>query len=295
MKTNRRARWISIATVGAVALIIGQVAASGALAQPARTQYSGVIAVQVAGDGSGRALFNPPGSACQAPCLLSYADATTVTVTALPDAGSVFGGWSGDCTRDPCSLRVGVVPGQSFVVTATFRRSTSASPTPTPSPSPAPSGSSTLTASVAGPGKGSIRSAIGGIACPGDCTMTLGRGETVVLTATPAAASSFAGWSGACSGRSTCSVTGSGAAKVAVAATFVQVAAGGVRCVVPRLAGRTVRAARLALKLSNCTLGAIAYRKTSAAKIGKVLGSTPVAGTKMARRAPVAVVVGTKR
>ena len=45
-------------------------------------------------------------------------DATTVTLTATPDASSVFTGWSGDClgTAVSCSLSMGA----SHSVTATF-------------------------------------------------------------------------------------------------------------------------------------------------------------------------------
>jgi hypothetical protein len=48
----------------------------------------------------------------------------------------------------------------------------------------------------------------GPIRCPPTCNATLARGTTVLLTATPAAGSRFAGWSGAgCSGTGLCRVT----------------------------------------------------------------------------------------
>src|SRR6516225_7495010 len=42
-------------------------------------------------------------SACSAGAA-SFAATTTVTVSAVPATGSVFQGWSGDCTADPCNL-----------------------------------------------------------------------------------------------------------------------------------------------------------------------------------------------
>ena len=57
-----------------------------------------------------------------------------------------------------------------------------------------------LTISFAGTGGGTVRGP--GISCPGDCTQTYADGTDLMLTATPDAGSSFAGWSGSCSGSS---------------------------------------------------------------------------------------------
>ena len=71
---------------------------------------------------------------------------------------------------------------------------------------------STLRVSVDGSGTGTVSG--GGIDCPDHCTESfpLGLQQTVTLTATPAAGtpaggSTFAGWSGDCSGRGPCEVT----------------------------------------------------------------------------------------
>ena len=79
----------------------------------------------------------------------------------------------------------------------------------------------------AGSGDGSVSSAPAGIACGAMCTSRFDDPTTVVLTAIPAAGSTFAGWSGAgCSGTGTCTVTMLG--DRAVTATFnVPPAAGG--------------------------------------------------------------------
>jgi len=61
-----------------------------------------------------------------------------------------------------------------------------------------------LTVSRAGSGAGKVSGS--GISCPGNCSDSYGASTTIMLTATPAAGSRFAGWSGACSGTGTCTV-----------------------------------------------------------------------------------------
>ena len=61
--------------------------------------------------------------------------------------------------------------------------------------------------SVSVTGSGAVMSAPAGIDCGGICQANFTQGDTVVLTATPAAGQSFAGWGGACSGsQPTCAV-----------------------------------------------------------------------------------------
>jgi hypothetical protein len=79
-------------------------------------------------------------------------------------------------------------------------------------------GTQTLSVSVAGAGTGTVTSSPAGITCPGDCSQTYTTGTMVTLTAAPGASSTFAGWSGACTGTGTCQVTMN--APVAVTATF---------------------------------------------------------------------------
>jgi hypothetical protein len=75
-----------------------------------------------------------------------------------------------------------------------------------------------LTVATAGNGTGSVTSDPAGITCPGTCTNNFASGTAVTLTATPAAGSTFAGWSGACSGTGPCTVTMTAAKSVT--ATF---------------------------------------------------------------------------
>src|SRR5579864_6976772 len=70
-----------------------------------------------------------------------------------------------------------------------------------------PTGSVQLTVQEAGPGGGTVSSNPAGINCGQACTASFSSGTQVALTASPATNSSFAGWSGACSGTGVCKVT----------------------------------------------------------------------------------------
>ena len=65
----------------------------------------------------------------------------------------------------------------------------------------------TLTTARAGSGSGTITSTPAGISCGSTCIATFLEPTQVQLTATPASGSTFAGWSGACSGTGSCIVT----------------------------------------------------------------------------------------
>jgi subtilase family serine protease len=75
-----------------------------------------------------------------------------------------------------------------------------------------------LSITIGGTGSGSVSSSPAGITCPSTCSANFTSGTVVMLTETAAAGSTFAGWSGACSGTGSCSVTMSAAESVT--ATF---------------------------------------------------------------------------
>ncbi len=78
--------------------------------------------------------------------------------------------------------------------------------TPPPSTPPPPLGASyTVSVALAGSGAGTVSG--GGLSCPGVCGIDATGGTVATLTATPAAGSTFAGWSGDCSGTGSCAVT----------------------------------------------------------------------------------------
>jgi hypothetical protein len=81
-----------------------------------------------------------------------------------------------------------------------------------------PSGSIVLTVTRAGSGSGTVQSSPLGINCGIDCSETYAAPTPVSLTATPSVGSIFAGWSGACAGRTACDLNMTSSASVV--ATF---------------------------------------------------------------------------
>ena len=64
-----------------------------------------------------------------------------------------------------------------------------------------------LTVNKSGTGSGTVSSNPSGIDCGADCAEDYDHGSVVTLVATPTGGSTFAGWSGACLGMGTCTLT----------------------------------------------------------------------------------------
>lgn len=78
---------------------------------------SSLIVTRV-GSGAGKVSSNPAGIDCGSRCNVNFATGTVVILTAIPNFGSTFAGWSGDCagTRRRCRTKLDVARN----VTATF-------------------------------------------------------------------------------------------------------------------------------------------------------------------------------
>jgi len=79
----------------------------------------------------------------------------------------------------------------------------------------------TLTLTLTGTGAGTVTSPARSLECGASCSATFPTGTSVPLTATPAKGSKFAGWSGDCAGKGTCTLTMD--ANHAATATFAKV------------------------------------------------------------------------
>jgi hypothetical protein len=159
-----------------------------------------VTNVGVAGAG-GTVTSAPPGIDCGSDCSHAYANGTDVTLTASPDSGSVFAGWSGACWGSDLTCELSMTMNRS--VTATFE----------------PEGLTyTLSVSKDGSGNGTVTSSPPGIECGSACSAPFLSGTSVELVASPDGSSTFTGWSGACSGSGDCVVTMNAAQSVS--ATF---------------------------------------------------------------------------
>ena len=161
---------------------------------PKPTDFS----LTVSSSGAGTVSSTPAGINCGTTCSASFAAGSSVTLTATPAAGDSFSGWSGACSgAGKCT----VVLNADTAVGAAF------------------SAPGTVTVSAVGPGTGTVTSTPAGINCGQSCSGTFPSGTSVTLTATAAANSSFAGWSGACTGTAACKVK-VGATAADVTATF---------------------------------------------------------------------------
>jgi hypothetical protein len=223
------------------------------------------IATVKNGSGTGTITSSPPGVTCGATCSKAFDDGTAITLTATPAVGSSFAGWSGGgCAGTGlCTF----VLNSAKTITATFTLQ-----------------SRNLTVTKSGNGRGSIMSSPAGIGCPGTCRAGFPYGTAATLTAKPTATSTFSGWSGACSGKTTCSL--SMTADKAATATFK------AKCIVPKLVGLTLRKAKAKIKKYHCRVGKLTRKASSARKKGKVLAQKPKPGRKLAPGAKVNVTVG---
>jgi serine protease AprX len=153
----------------------------------AATSTGHVLTVAKSGGGSGTITSSPSGISCGTTCSAVFADGSSATLNATPDPGSTFSGWSGDCSgMGACTLTMS----GDHSVTANF----------TLQPR-------TLSVTKTGSGAGTVTSSPAGISCPMTCSASFAGGSSVTLTAAAGAGSSFAGWSGDCSGTGTCTLT----------------------------------------------------------------------------------------
>jgi hypothetical protein len=141
------------------------------------------------GAGTGTVTSSPAGINCGSTCVHAFSSGTSMTLSAVPAAGSVFTGWSGGGCSGTGSCQVTLSSDKT--ITATFN-----------------SIPRNLTVSKSGAGTGTVTSSPAGINCGSTCVHAFSSGTNVTLTATPATGSTFAGWSGGgCSGTGSCRVT----------------------------------------------------------------------------------------
>lgn len=231
-----------------------------------------LLTVSRAGSGSGTVTSSPAGISCGATCSDRYPHGTPVGLTATPAAGSTFAGWAGGgCSGiGTCT----VATNADTAVTATFNL--------------APE---TLDVEKSGTGSGSVTSSPPGISCGATCSHAYAHGTSVTLTATPAEGSTFAGWAGGgCSGTGTCTVTTN--LDTTVTATFKLVTPPlPQKCMVPKVKGKTLKAAKRAIKNHACTVGTIKHATSRTVEKGHVISQKPKPGRRLKHGAKVNLVV----
>jgi phospholipase C len=146
------------------------------------------LTLKRAGAGAGTITSSPSGIKCGSTCSAKFSDGTSVKLTATPESGSKFAEWSGACSGTTATCTISLKAATS--VTATFNSTVSP-----------------VQLTVQSVGTGTVTSSPSGINCPQTCAAGFAKGTHVVLTPTPAAGTTFAGWSGLCTGTGTCSLT----------------------------------------------------------------------------------------
>lgn len=101
-------------------------------------------------------------------------------LTAVPDEGAVFLGWTGACAEAGASPTCAVVADGDLAASAVFGYE--------------------VGVTIEGSGAGSVSSDPAGLACPGPCVGAFPAGTSVQLLAVPDSASAFVSWDGACAG-----------------------------------------------------------------------------------------------
>jgi uncharacterized repeat protein (TIGR02543 family) len=151
---------------------------------------------------NGTVTSNPAGINCGSTCSENYGAETSVTLTASANSGYTFIGWSGGGCSGTGACTVTMTEAKS--VTAQFATSVY-----------------NLTVAKSGTGAGTVTGSDGLINCGSICSVNYASGTSVILTASPNSGYTFTGWSGACSGTGTCTVSMTEAKSVA--ATFIPV------------------------------------------------------------------------
>jgi uncharacterized repeat protein (TIGR02543 family) len=168
----------------------------GAYETPAASTTPVNLSVTTTAGGSIRS--SPAGIQCGSTCSASYSSGTVVSLSATPATGYAFAGWDGACSgTGACNITMDAAKGVAARFTAVV---------PT-----------TQALSVAISGTGGVGFSDGS-SCAASCSKSFNTGSSVTLAAAPATGYTFAGWSGACTGTSSCTVT-MDAAK-SVTATF---------------------------------------------------------------------------
>jgi len=211
------------------------------------------VSVEKIGTGTGTVTSSAGPIDCGSVCSTEVVSKTVVTLVAVPAQGSAFDHWSGgSCAGSgPCEKTINSTRTVHAVFAAVGKR--------------------TLTVSKVGNGAGTVVSKPAGIDCGATCSAEIPATTKLTLSATPASGSTFAGFSGACTGAKTCKVTMSEARNVTVTFAKAPTPAPGILSVAAKA---KVKGGRALIRVS-CAAGASSCRG-SLKLTAKLKGKTSV-------------------
>ncbi len=164
--------------VGGVAIVSMNAVKSCTATFDVSTLVQHQVSVTKSGMGSGLIISNPSGIDCRDVCDANFDENSIVTLSAVPDLGSTFVGWSGDCagTDEDVSLTISnaVNCNADFDALPIY----------------------TFSIVTSGTGTGTVKSEKLGIDCGTDCSEDYYQGTEVTLIPTPDPGSIFIGWKG---------------------------------------------------------------------------------------------------
>ena len=243
------------------------------------------LTIALTGQGEGEVSCAVEGSPPEA-CEDEYPQGTELTLSGEAGEGSEFDGFQN--AQGSASTCFGTEP-CSFILSADASLQARFEPI-----------RHLLTIAKAGSGSGTVH-------CNGaPCLPSYPEGEAITLSATAAAGSAFTGFSGeGCVGSGPCLLWVEGA-DLAVVAAFAAEPLGPAltpppqitHCTVPRLAAKSIAAARSALTAAHCSLGRVQRPKPRKGKRPgplAVRASRPAAGSVLAQGAKVELVLGKRR
>ena len=148
-----------------------------------------------------------------------------------------------------------------------------------------------LNVTKSGSGKGTVTGNQAVLQCGSTCSVSLDSGTLLTLKATAAPGSRFRGWSGGnCSGTGNCQVY-TGISEQTLTATFALLP----KCLVPRLRGKTLKAATHAIRSHNCTVGRVTHAASRVIEKGRVIAQRPRPGRRLPGGARVSLSVSSGR
>jgi DNA-binding beta-propeller fold protein YncE len=145
------------------------------------------LSIAGTGDGAGVVTSSPAGINCGSTCVAGFDQGTSISLEAVAGSGSTFVGWSGGGCSGTGTCQVTL--SASLEVQARFDHELHQ-----------------VSVTLSGPGDGEVTSTPAGIDCGRSCAHLFAAGTAVTLSAQPAAGSTFAGWSGACTGKRLCQI-----------------------------------------------------------------------------------------